>query len=289
MRGERIIFLGLVLFLLVFSKTSFAGDANEEMKFGFYADRVVVATQTILFNDALTKRVTKIGNKVAKATDKPDMKYTFRIISDPTINAYSASGGFVYINTGLLDVLESEDELATILAHEIHHTNASHQINFIYAAHRRKVAGQVTGVLTSTVLGAVAGVAGEIYKAQNPYNPYASQMADQVYKSAVEVGLKLGDEMTVSMIKGYGKKQELEADAYAVKYTQKAGYDPNALIGVFKKLVSIRNRLGINERNYVSSLINAEPGLEERIKNAEELILNPDKNKQPKEERREES
>jgi len=287
--GRKRIILGLVLLLLVFSKISFAGDANEEMKFGFYADRVVVATQTILFNDALTKRVTEIGNKVAKASDKPDMKYTFRVINDPTINAYSAAWGFVYITTGLLDILETEDELAAVMAHEITHTSKNHQINFIYAAHRRKVAGQVAGFVLGVGLGVAGGMA--MGPSPSPYSPsygMHQQLVQQMVETGVKVGMAMGDAIGISMIKGYGKEQELEADTHAVKYTQKAGYDPNALIGVFKKLVSIRNRLGINEKNYVSSLINAEPGLEERIKNAE-LILNPNKNKQTKEERREES
>ena len=74
------------------------------------------------------------------------------------------------------------------------------------------------------------------------------------------------------MIKGYGKKQELEADALAIQYTKRANYDPNALVDVFKRLASIRNSLKINEQNYISSLINAEPGLEERIKQAGVLM-----------------
>lgn len=283
MEAKRII-LGIILFVCVFPKISFAGD-NEEIKFGFYADKRIVSTQTILFNETLNKKITEIGNKVAKASKKQDMKYTFRVINEPTINAYAAAGGFVYINTGLLDILETEDELAAILAHEIHHINASHQINFIYAAHRKKVAGQVAGVFLGVALGAAGGMA--MGPAPSPYSSnYAmhQQLTQQMVDIGVRLGMAMGSEIGVSMIKGYGKKQELEADAFAVKYTQKAGYDPNALISVLKKLTSMRDRLGINEKNYASSLINAEPGLEERIKNTEELLSNPNKNKKFKEE-----
>lgn len=79
--------------------------------------------------------------------------------------------------------------------------------------------------------------------------------------------------MVVPMIKGYGKEQELEADAFAVQYIKKAGYDPNAFISVLKSFMSIKDRLELSEKkNYASHLINAEPGLEERIKNVEELV-----------------
>jgi predicted Zn-dependent protease len=279
MEAKRTI-LGLILFVCVFPKISFAGD-NEEIKFGFYADKRIVSTQTILFNETVNQKILEIGNKVAKASKKQDMKYTFRVINNPTINAYAAAGGFVYINTGLLDILETEDELAAILAHEIHHTNASHQINFIYAAERDRIIGEIVGAVLS---GALAGATQSVYQ-QNPgayqINPY---MAEYNIQQMRNLGREMGSGIGVSMIKGYGKEQELEADAHAIQYTKKAGYDPNALIGVFKKLTSMRDRLGINEKSYASSLINAEPGLEERIKNTEELLSNPNKNKKHNEE-----
>jgi len=266
------IFLALILLSLVFPKFAVGVD-EKEMKFGFYADRVVVATHTLLFNDAVSKRINEIGNRVAKASDRPDIKYTFRVVNDPTINAYAAAAGFVYVNTGLLDILESEDELAAILGHEIGHISKKHQINFIYAAHRRKVAGQVAGIF----LGAALGVAGGMAMGPAP-SPYSSSysMHQQLVQQMVDLGFKvggaIGDAMAVSMIKGYGKKQELEADRFAVQYTHKAGYNPNALVSVFQKLKSIKKRLEYKERVRTASFVNAEPGLEERIKHAEDLI-----------------
>lgn len=271
--NKKLIVMASVLLFLAFPKFAIALAQEEEMKFGFFTDRAVVASRIILFNEALNKRVSEIGNRVAKASSKPDMNYTFRVINDATINAYSAAGGFIYVNTGLLDILESEDELAAILAHEIHHTDASHQINFIYAAHRRKVAGAVAG----SVLGIALGVAGGMAMGPAPsvYSPSYSmhqQLTQQMADLGTRAGMAMGDAMAISMVKGYGKQQELEADRFAIQYTHKAGYDPNALVSVFKKLASIRDRLGINEKNYLSSLINAEPGLEKRIEDAQGLI-----------------
>jgi len=266
------IFLALILLSLAFPKFAVGVD-EKEMKFGFYADRVVVATQTILFNDALSKRISEIGNRIIKASGEPDMNYTFRIINDPTINAYSAAGGFIYVTTGLLDILESEDELAAVLGHEIAHTSNNHQIKFVYSAHRKKVAGQVTGILLGVALGVAGGMA--MGPAPSPYTSSYSmhqQLVQQMVDLGFKVGGAIGDAMAVSMIKGYGKKQELEADRFAVQYTHKAGYNPNALVSVFKKLKSIKNRLEYKERVRTANLVNAEPGLEQRIKHAEDLI-----------------
>jgi len=280
MRVKRMI-LCLILGFFVFPRINFAED-NEEIKFGFYTDRAFLSIHTVVFNESLNKRISEIGNRIAKASDRPVIKYTFRVINNPVVNAYSASGGFIYINTGVLDILESEDEVAAILAHEIAHTNKDHQVNFWYSVDRKETQAKIASYLIIA-----AALAANIWAQGSmtglPSHDRSLKLVSLVGHMGSLIGPRLVGVMTVSMIKGYGKEQEEEADALAVQYTKKAGYDPNALISVFKKLISIRNRLGINERNYVSSLINAEPGLEERIKQAEELILNPNKIKQSKE------
>lgn len=265
----KYIILGLVLFSLTYPRNAVA-LSEKENKFGFYTDRMFVLNRTIVFNDALNKKINTIGNKVAEALGVQDIKYTFRVVNDPVINAYSAAGGFIYINTGLLDVLESEDELAAVMAHEIVHTSKNHQIDFVYAAHRRAVAGQVAGIVIGTALG--IGLGKTVPQSTPTYGYPSYDLTRQMMDLGFKFGEAMGNAMTASMIEGYGKDLELEADALAVQYTEKAGYDPNALVSFFKRLKSIRDRLSIKKDNYTSSLINADPGLEERIKNAEELI-----------------
>jgi len=273
----------LVSFVITFSRVSLAVD-EKAMKFGFYVDREVASTYKILYNEALNKRISEIGNRIAQASGKTDMNYTFRVVNDPIINAYSAAGGYIYVNTGLLDIFETKDELAAILAHEIHHTNANHQMKFFRAAQQRKILGLFGGSLL-----AVGITAAQIYATGVPTLPAASSAYtgyDQVMQyinyamsmkgmteQTIDYTLRLGYAFGASMIIGYGKKRELEADAFAIRYTKKSGYDPNALISVFRKLASIRDQLRLNETNYISNLINAEPGLENRIKHAEDLIL----------------
>lgn len=102
----------------------------------------------------------------------------------------------------------------------------------------------------------------------------ASSLASYSAQTAVQtIGGALAQGIIASSIKGYGKNRELEADALAIKYAQKAGHDPAALINVLNKCIKIRDQLSLNEKNYASSLINSEPGLDERIKIVEELIL----------------
>lgn len=259
----------VTLTVLALSKFSFAAY-NKEAKFGFYADKSVVASQILLLDESLNQRIAEIGNQVVKVSDRPNMQYTFRVINDPMINAYSAAGGFVYVNTGLLDVLESEDELAAVIAHEIGHISKNHQINFVCTQQRVQMAGNIL----SNVLGAASAAAGPI--ATQAFVPATSVFfraaAEQTTNLLANLGNMICGEMATAMIKGYGKDQELKADVLAIQYVKKAGYDPNALISVFKRLAAVRDKLKINEQNYVSNLINAEPGLEARIKEAENSL-----------------
>jgi len=272
------IFLVLLLLYLTFPKCALA-VSEEEIKFGFYADRQVVASHTILFNDALTKRVSKIGNRIVKALGQRNINYTFRIINDPTINAFSAAGGFIYVNTGLLDVLESKDELAAVLAHEIAHIRNHHQIKFVYAVHRRRIAGEVAGIFLGAALGALGAAA--LGPAPSPTSPtYTTyiQNRQQIINVANQASVQFGNSIAIAMIKGYGKKQELEADRFAVLYTYKAGYDPHGLVKVFKKLKSIKDKLEYKDRVRTASFVNAKPGLDERMKHAEAIISKVIKN-----------
>lgn len=266
----------MFLFSLAFPKIVIAVD-EEERKFGYYADRVTVAGHTILFNDKLNKRINEIGSRVAKVSGEPDLNYTFRIINNPVINAYAAAGGFVYINTGLLDILQSEDELAALIAHEIGHISKSHQINFLRSAQQKQMFAKGLSFGIKIGLDQLFGRI-PLFPVPSPNIPPGAMLHNLFLRQllggiSAEIGEGIANAMALSMVKGYRKEQELEADILAIQYTKKAGYDPNAMISVFKRLIKERDRLGINENNYVSHFINADPGLDERLKKAEELIL----------------
>lgn len=137
------------------------------------------------------------------------------------------------------------------------------------------MAGKVAGIVigSALVVGTafvMAPAAPAMYSASSTTRTFLAQQTGQL---AGRLGMALGDAVAISMIKGYGKDQELEADRLAIQYTNKAGYDPNALISLFKRLKSTKRRLSLNEKNYASNLINADPGLEERIKQATDAVL----------------
>ena len=271
-----------------------AYSLNEELRLAYASDYAQICTHTILLNENVTARVTEIGcrlvtaareNKISKNVEQENFEYTFRIMNDPLINAFSIPGGYVYVNTGLLDILQNEDELAAVLAHEIQHVEGHHLIKQIHQAQASQVAGTIGGMLIGVALGVAVGAAtapssSGAYAAPNPWQ---TQLQSMAIDSAVQLGQGMGEVMSISMITGYSKNQELEADARGLDMMKKAGYDPQGMVSMFKRFIEFRNKLTppakLNEKqqpsissNYKSSLINAEPGLDDRLKQVEVLL-----------------
>jgi len=146
--------------------------------------------------------VNRIGQDLAAHSDRPDITYTFTVIDDSNINAFAFPGGYIYINRGLMVYLDNEAELAAVLAHEIGHVTARHAVRQQTAAAANKTLSQVIGVLTGSA---------DLAQASNTYG--------------------------TSLVRGYGRDHELEADSEGATYLYNSGYDPNALlevIGVLK-------------------------------------------------------
>jgi predicted Zn-dependent protease len=113
-------------------------EAEAEVRQGEQISTDLTKAGKILKDDPRVKRVTDIGHKIADIVNNTSIEalygqnwtypYTwhFAVINDPDINAFSTPGGFVYINTGLLDKVRSDDELAGILGHEMTHVAHHH-------------------------------------------------------------------------------------------------------------------------------------------------------------------
>ena len=145
-------------------------------------------------------------------------------------------------------MVDSPDELAAVLAHEMVHINESHLMGSMNSAYRRRLAFETLGML----LGVAAGVAG------------AGAQPSQFASAAGDLGQGLGNVVADVSIRGYKKKLEIAADEHALEYMVRAGYDPYATIRLFKRLEKIEREPNVNQSSYASALINKQPGLQER-------------------------
>ena len=233
-------------------------DTNEEIRLGNLFDIVQVSTSVLVLDEIPNRTVTRIGEDLAQYAGRDDLEYTFRIVNSPVANAFATSGGFVYINSGLLDICESRDEVAAVLAHELAHTTDAHAVASIRSSHRRDILGRVLGTTAGALLGAMA--ASEMGVSPN------SRFSGDLINLGMEAGVAVA-QLTVDVSKeGYAKKLELHADGRAVELMMAADYEPAAMISLLKKLQRLRDGMGASERKtYASALINKKPGLDERL------------------------
>src|SRR5579864_24797 len=102
---------------------------QEEMEMGRKAAEETDKQMMLLDAPELTAYVNEVGSKVAQASRRPEIQYSFKIVNTDTVNAFSLPGGFIYVHRGLLDFVVSESELAGVLAHEVGHVVAYHSMN----------------------------------------------------------------------------------------------------------------------------------------------------------------
>lgn len=190
---------------------------EEEKEIGREIAAKILGIYKLYKNDELTKYVNLVGKYVGLNSDEPERKYIFAILDTDTINAYSCPGGYIFITTGLLKILDSEAELATILGHEIAHIEKKHILNEIK---RANIISSGAGIVTEKVIGG-----GGITK----------ELAKKISQKAIETLFK----------KGLSKRDEYEADLIGFKISCKAGYNANSYIEFLKKLDSLTEDPGM--------------------------------------------
>ena len=82
-------------------------------------------------NDYIQQYVSNVGQYLVMQLPEQKYNWHFVVLEDEMFNAYTAPAGMVFVNTGLLEQLTSEAQLAAILAHEIIHAHRSHHMNTI--------------------------------------------------------------------------------------------------------------------------------------------------------------
>ena len=145
---------------------------------------------------ALTAAVTRVGRLVAPKPTDPYLSYRFTVVRDIEPNAFTLPDGQVYVNTGLLALLDNEAMLAALLGHEVNHAAGHHGILSYRSARRKMTTSMVLGPLT----------------------------------------LGVGDYFFVRSIYGYSRDLEDEADARGAKAMVSAGYDPRQMAALFEML-----------------------------------------------------
>jgi len=178
------------------------GD-SEERDIGVKMDAQIRTEKKIYGDRTVTDYVNRTGQKIARLSDRPDVAYHFAVIEDKTPNAFAVPGGFVYVHTGLLRMIDTQSQLAGVLGHEISHVVARHSVKKLQEAMGFQV-------LSALVFGG----------------------SSQATQAAVNVGLSL-------VMQGHSRADEAEADSYGTMYMARAGFNPEGMAQVMDKLATL--------------------------------------------------
>ena len=133
MRGGTWLFGALVLTVAACAVNPATGrrefmlvSERQEIAMGREADPQVTASYGLVDDPELQDYVSRLGSGLAEVSERPQLPWSFKVVDDPTVNAFALPGGFIYVTRGILAHFDSEAELAGVLGHEIGHVTARH-------------------------------------------------------------------------------------------------------------------------------------------------------------------
>ncbi len=196
---------------------------------------IEVERQAVLLNDPITCEY--INRLTQKLVRNSDVKFpvTVKVIEDDVVNAFTLPGGFLFVNTGLVRLSESESELASVLSHELGHVAARH-----YTRQVSRTDLLNASTIPLIFLGGLPGLA-----------------AREVASVAVPAG----------MFK-FSRDFETEADMLGIQYLYKTGYDPTSAIDMFERIEATERK----HPGAVSQLFNTHPLTADRLAKTQQNI-----------------
>ncbi|HET6371958.1 MAG TPA: M48 family metalloprotease, partial [Candidatus Polarisedimenticolia bacterium] len=208
-----------------------------------------------LLEDYLDGVVTTLNPKKMAANEKID--YHVTVIEDPTLNAFAYPHGSLYVHTGLLARMENEDQLATVLGHEMTHVENRHMLRYQRSARNKQIAAFAGAVAGSIIL--------EKQAADASRSGHTGRAAATRVLSGVMLGLGLQLGL-LAAVNGYGRDLEREADVGGFEKMSSVGYDLREAPKVYEALLDDHGDPSKAEAFFFGN----HPRLTERIDTAKE-------------------
>lgn len=182
-------------------------SAKQEQEIGAEEAKKVEQQMGLLDDDQFAPYLTQLGQRLAEQSPRKDVPYQFHLVDMVEPNAFALPGGYVYVTRGLLALVNSEDELAGVVGHEIGHVAARHTV--------QRISRQGPFALLTNL---VAGITGLV-------SPFVGNIIGGVGEFAQSL-----------VFAPYSRSQETEADKVGQEMAANAGWDPAGLSGFLKTL-----------------------------------------------------
>ncbi|MBN2896588.1 MAG: M48 family metallopeptidase [Campylobacterales bacterium] len=190
----------------------------------------------------LNARIRQIGARIAEASGEKKFAWEFHVIEEDVANAFCLPGGKVFFYTGILKIMDNDDQIAAVMGHEVAHALARHG--------GERMSMQMLGNVGGELLGAALEVPAQYHG-----------LYTQAYGMASQVGVMLP----------FSRKHESEADQIGIYLMVKAGYNPHEAITFWKNM----QRLGGKKP---PEFLSTHPSDATRIKEIEAYIKTLQKN-----------
>jgi predicted Zn-dependent protease len=206
----------------------------QELEIGRSAAEEVRATIGLVDDAELQTYVQHVGLDLARTSHRPNLPWSFGVVEDPTPNAFALPGGYIFVTRGLMSLMNSEAELASVLGHEIGHVTARHSVTQIS---RQQLAQ----------LG--LGLGGILFPQTQPFS------------DAIGAGLSL-------LFLKHGRDAERQADRLGFDYALGEGYAMREMVDVFAAL----ERAGDEQRSALPAWLTTHPSEGERIQTVQQWL-----------------
>jgi predicted Zn-dependent protease len=179
---------------------------EQEIAMGQQSDPEIKSFFGMYEDPKLQKFISEKGQQMASVSHRKDLKYEFKIVDSPVVNAFAVPGGYVYFTRGIMAHFNNEAQFAGVLGHEIGHITARHSAKQYSNAQLAQI-----GLLAGSVI-----------------SPTFAQYADIASQGVQLLFLK------------FGRDAESQSDKLGVEYSTKIGYDAEEMAGFFTTLDRMR-------------------------------------------------
>jgi len=206
MNARRLIHASLILSLLsaTVPAPALAVSTPAEIQQAKEEDKAVLEQYNVVNDPLLNQWMNDVGEKLWGQVARKDIPYNVKLIDDPTINSFTIGGGYIYMNEGTLDFVQSDDELAGIIGHETGHNERRHT---------------VTLPAKAQILSLLFGIA-------SIFSPF-------IYR--------FGQLAEAGILAKQSRIDELQADQYGLMLMTRAGYDPEGMLTFMKHLGAVHD------------------------------------------------
>ena len=223
---------------------------KEEQLLGAQFMRQIRARLPLVRDVQITEYIQVLGDRLVLSAGKGDARqFTFFVIDDPQINAFAIPGGYIGINSGLIAAMAHEEQLASVVAHEIAHVTQRHHAR-AFATGNKASLSAAAAVLAAIIIG---------------------QASPQAGQAALAAGLAASQQSAIN----FTRSNEVEADRIGIEILANANYDPRAMAETFDIL---RRQNSLNTSGLVLEYLRTHPLDTNRIAEASDrAAVKPEK------------